>query len=149
MVFFLIRVYICWRPVLHFYVLIWSVLGFNTESQETFQCPVLACHAKIVHQLLLFSVEMLIYLENTLFLLIMYYISCFIHSVLCDLCRWFSQGSVIVERATCYRLGGPGIESLEGDFLQLSRPAALPASCTMGIGSLSRGWSMVLMPTTI
>jgi len=55
--------------ILHFYVFILLVLGFNTESKETFQCPLLACHAKIalqliVHQLLLFNIEMLIYLEN-------------------------------------------------------------------------------------
>jgi len=113
-------------------VLILSVLGFNTESQETFQCPVLACHAKIflqlnVHQLLLFSIEMLMCLENTLFLLIMYCIGSCIHNILCDPCRWFSQGSVVSRASDLLWAGWSGVERGR-DFLHLSRTAALRTS---------------------
>ena len=36
-----------------------------------------------------------IYLENTLFLLVMFYISCCIHSILCDPYRLFGRGRVV------------------------------------------------------
>jgi hypothetical protein len=70
---------------------------------------VLACHAKIVRQLLFFSIEMLIYLENILFLIIMYCISCFIHNILCETCCWFSQGSVIGRASDLLRAGWSGV----------------------------------------
>jgi hypothetical protein len=123
-------------------------LGFNTESKETFQCPVSACHAKIalhlsVHQLLLFNIEMLICLENTLFLLITYYISCCIHNIFCDPCCWFSQGSIVGRVSNLLQLGSLVIESQGGGgsriFHGCPAVAALPAAGTMGIGSVSLG----------
>jgi hypothetical protein len=73
--------------MLHVHVLILSVISVYTQSQETFQCPLLVCHGEIalqldVHQLLLFSIEMLIYFQNILFLLLMYYSSCCIRNIL-------------------------------------------------------------------
>ena len=87
------------------------------------------CHAKIAlhldgRQLVMFSIETQIYLENWLSLLIMFYISCRLRITLCDPYRRVGRDSSVVI-TTRYELDGPGIESRWGR--DSSRPALGPA----------------------
>ena len=82
----------------------------------------------------------------------MCYISCCIHNIFCDRCCWFSQDSIVGRVSDLPRLASLGIESHWGgarfsaavQMLQPSQPHVQWAS-----GLFPRGWSMVLMLTTI